>query len=53
MSNFVLPVIFKDPIHILEMKRQPRKAIRVIKLVRDEKYKHFLLDIFKSIMKSN
>ena len=53
MSNFVLPVVFKDPIHILEMKRQPKKAIRVINLVKDEKYKQFLLEIFKSKMKSN
>lgn len=49
--NFAIPHIFTEPIHVMEIKRQPKKAFRVIKLVKSKSYQDFLVKKVQEILK--
>ena len=49
--TYSIPIIFTQPHHILEVKRQPKKALRIINLNKDGNYKKFLMEILMDILR--
>lgn len=49
--TYIIPTIFTQPHHIIEVKRQPKKALRIINLNEDSNYRKFLMKIFIDILR--
>lgn len=48
--TYIIPAIFAQPHNVLEIKRQPKKALRIINQSKDINYKKFLMKIFIDIL---
>lgn len=49
--TYIIPTIFTQPHHILEVKRQPKRVFRIINLNIDNNYKKFLMKILIDILR--
>lgn len=48
--SYILPSIFTQPHNVMEIQRQPKKALRIVNLVDDKKKRDFLLVALKKIL---